>query len=222
MTTSYYWCPSCGEQCYQVEADWWCPQGHVIVNPSPITPTVIDMSPTGSMTWVEKLAAAKCPCNPEEHCDGCWKHRGDVAGYLHDEGCEVCQGTRAAAPGLQKICPCIESFRTGEDSFIRCIPCTDCSDARSHSATCEGWCQGRGWVLIPEKELTMPLILEFLALTGEATIGKAGKGHRFEEAHDGFYIVLNDFERDGEYLYTKEPSLNETIAHAICQARGIE
>ena len=54
-------------------------------------------------------------------------------------------------PELLVGCPCIEYIRDREDSWIRCLPCSDCEDVHlDHTKSlCRNQCQGTGVVVPP-------------------------------------------------------------------------
>ena len=53
--------------------------------------------------------------------------------------------------GLLEPCPCIQYIRDREQSWIRCLPCSDCEEAHfdHEKSPCEVFCGGTGTVVPP-------------------------------------------------------------------------
>jgi hypothetical protein len=156
--------------------------------------------------WVEKLAGLKCSAlgdlyQPgEEQCEDHCSHD-----YHQEYRCKLCQGTRALVPGLWQECPCIRLPGAGrpEDGY----DCWSCHRAYTHKPN-ECLCEGRGWVLIPEEE-QMGVLMDYAGVHEWVLI--IGDGH----------LIMRYGSDSRPRWKSKESTLPERLAHAICQARGI-
>jgi hypothetical protein len=148
---------------------------------------------------VEKLAAAPCPGT----CPCCSESCNDLP-LRHCPNCQ-CQGTGALVWGLRMECDGAALARdpTSLPEYC-CLVCGWLTGKFIHADDCEP-CQGRGWVLKPQAE--QRVAMEDWALD---------KGY-FIEHRPAFVCVAGITVR----VHTDE-SREEALAHAICQAYGIE
>ncbi len=138
-------------------------------------------------SYVQILAEAKCP-----ECDG-----NGIKAYSDFGGdCPTCNGTGALVLGLRR--ECTVKWGTPEQG--------------THQDYCT-YCQGRGWVLIPEAE-QMGVLCQ-AEMVGGIVISKAtGDGVNI-------YFIVEVTLWDGCSGDANDLKIGEALAHAICQAKGI-
>jgi len=122
----------------------------------------------------------------------------DIADYPN---CEHCQGTGKVPliPGLRRECLCIEAVKTiahgGESGYS--IVCNRCALNIEHGGWCN--CQGRGYNLPPDTELT-GVLMEILGVDYSVTVWSL-KGE--------WFVSLG-----GTFPFYRGPTLNHALAQA--------
>jgi hypothetical protein len=150
---------------------------------------------------VEKLAEARC----RQYRVKGRVYESDCTEYAHTD-CDNCQGTGALVPGLLMVCDVIAMNGMVEAGIT--YYCGTC-DSPQHCSHC-GFCRGRGWVLKSPAE--QRVAMEDWCLNQWYLI-VMGQDHLF--LRPGWSNGNPQWKGQGQ-------TVNERLAHAICQAKGIE
>lgn len=150
------------------------------------------MSEIKEVTYVQKLASAKCP-----ECEGLCPSCTPGLEVNTDDACSACDGVGVLVPGLRRAC---SNKWCGKPDKRKKGPISPLEGCMS--------CQGRGWILIQEAE-QMGVLVRFALTLPRALI---------EIWPDCVHLLLGNIGSTAPFASVPE----EALARAIYQAQGVE